>query len=373
MSDLKEILKRIHEEQKVEEILEKLGCPLIQEEQNGKLYTAMLPDGDNKRSIQIYCDDENLNSFVRTRGISGNLYDIIGYIKFNTTNGEELKTKLYDIKKWICIELGWPEYLNGQYKPKKDYLDWLKKIRKGRNNKYEQRFNKPIDESILEQYVPLPHKAWIKEGISPKTQMLFEVGYDLQSERIVFPLRNKHGQLVGVKGRYVGTEDSEQKYLYLHPCNGGLELFNFHRAMPYVEKRKEIIVVEGEKSCMFLTQWGYKNCVAIGGSDLSLYQVEMLKDLGMDVSVVFAWDKGIIKDNDESKSKRRREKEFILGQLEKFNLLDLRKIFVVYDNDNLLEDKDSPVDKGKDVWENLYKNNKYKINNLGNKSKNYVN
>lgn len=350
MSELKEILKRIYEEEKVPELYERLGCKDVKREQRGRLVTASLPTGDNKRSVQTYCDNKKLVSFIRTRNIKGNVFDIIGHIKFNCQNKEETRDKLYDVKRWIYDEFDWHEMGNGKYEPKEDYLDWLKKIKQKRKSSEKLQENKVLPESVLLEYVQLPHQKWIDEGLSYKTLVLFNVGYCMSTDRITIPLKNKNGKIVGIKGRYVGDDEEVldgKKYIYLHPCNGGWELFNLHRALPHIEEKKQVIVVEAEKSCMFLTQYGFPNCVAIGGSNLTEQQIRMLKNLGMDVEIVLAWDKD-------------KDREFIKGQIKNFGNRDLREISIIFDKGDLLEEKMSPADN-EEVWCKLYNEYKHKL------------
>ena len=167
MSDLQEIKNRIYQENKITEILEKLNCPRVNVEQQGLLITAKLPDGDNRRSIQIYCgeDETARKAFIRTRGIETDIYGVIGYILFRCSTWDEVKTKIYDIKKWVCNNLGWQEYLSGQSRPeKKNWNYWLHLIKqkriKPKNNKNK---NKLLDESVLDQYIKLPHYLWWQE------------------------------------------------------------------------------------------------------------------------------------------------------------------------------------------------------------------
>ena len=42
---------------------------------------------------------------------------------------------------------------------------------------------------------------------------------------------------------------------------------------------------------MFLTQWNYPNVVSIEGDSLSPMQIKLLKDLGLDIKYIFAYDK----------------------------------------------------------------------------------
>lgn len=352
MSELQQIKSKIFNDNRIEELLELLGCWGIDTEQNGKLYVAGLPDGENKRSVQIK-NNESLSSSIRSRGINGSIYDVVSYIVYNAETIEERTNCLSKSKFWICNKLGYMEFIDEFYKvtnntgnemPK--YNTWLKKIGKKQNNTYTE--NEIISPDVMKHYGVIPYYKWLQEGLSIRTQKYFQIGIDVQSERITFPIHNKNGELIGVKGRYCGNNkeiEDKYKYLYLVPCNKSIEFFNFHRALPYIRAKKEVIIVEGGKTTMYLYQWSYPNSISIEGDSLSDMQVRLLKGLGLDIKYIFAFDK----DKDTNHVKTEASK------------LKGRMIFGIIDVENKLEDKDSPTDKGKDVWDYLYSNNLYKI------------
>jgi DNA primase len=344
MDDLKLLKKRIYDDEKVEQLLLELGCHHIKPEQGGNLITAALPNGDNKRSIQVK-NNEHLNVAIRSKGIDGiDIYGLVGYILYGCETFDEIRAHLFQIKTYICNVLDYPyTYTEKPKQEKKDWNAWLKAIKRKRQKTYEITENKVLDERILDQYFIFPNIWWLQEGIDIVTQREFEVGFDIESERIVFPIRNKDGKLISLKGRYIGKDQEtleNKKYMYLINFSKSIELFNLHRASPYIREKKECIIVEGAKTVMKLHGWGYKNCVSIEGDSLSPVQVKLLKELGLDVKLVFAWDKD-------------KNVEFIKKQLKQ---IKNREIYVVYDIKNLLKEKDSPTDRGKKVWDYLYKN-----------------
>lgn len=352
MSELQQIKTRIFNESKIVEVLELLDCWGIETEQNGKLYVAGLPDGENKRSVQIK-NNENLISHIRSRGIVGDIYDVISYIVFDADTNEKRQTCLSKSKYWICAKLGYIEFIDDFYKEtsneikqKPKYNDWLKKLNKSSMQEITNEV-KPL--KLLQFFGTVPYLKWLEEGISIKTQKMFQVGVDVQSERITFPVHNKSGELIGIKGRYFGCNEKiedKYKYLYIIPCNKSIEFFNLHRALPHIIEKKEVIVVEGAKTVMLLYQWGYKNIISIEGDSLSDYQIQILKDLGLDIKFIFAWDKD-------------KSVEFVFNEVIR---LKGRLKYAICDKENLLDDKDSPCDKGEFVWKYLYENNVYKIN-----------
>jgi DNA primase len=103
MNDLKEIKRKIFEEEVITDLLEALGCEHISTEQGGRLYTAQLPvehNSKNKRAVQIR-NQESLTGHIRNKGIKGDIYNIIGYILFKAETFVEVKEYLFEIKKWI--------------------------------------------------------------------------------------------------------------------------------------------------------------------------------------------------------------------------------------------------------------------------------
>lgn len=353
ITELQEIKEKIFKEEKIEELLELLDCWDITFEQNGKLIVAGLPEGDNSRSVQVK-NNVNLTSNIRSKGIKGDIYTIVSYILFGSDTDAKLRDTLFKSKLWICQKFGYIEYIDEFYKVtstqstvKPTYNSWLKKLSKEKNQ-LEITENKVYPYNVYHSYGIIPYKGWVDEGLSPATQREFEVGIDVNSERITFTVHNKNGELIGIKGRYCGTEQkikNQFKYLYLLPCNKSIEFFNLHRALPYITESKEAIIVEGGKTTMFLHQWKFRNCISMEGDSLSDYQIKILKNLGLDIKFIFAYDKG-------------KDAEYVYNEAKK---LQGRMKFGIYDKDNLLEDKDSPTDKGKKVWEELYNNYCFKI------------
>lgn len=129
MSDLKLIKQRIYDEERIPEILDKLGCRFIKPENNGKLYTASLPDGNNRRSVQVK-NQESLPSNVRSKGISGDIYTIVSFIVNDCKTDEEIMSDLNEAKKWLINELGYYDIYDLEIEEKKNQNEWLKGIKK---------------------------------------------------------------------------------------------------------------------------------------------------------------------------------------------------------------------------------------------------
>jgi DNA primase len=365
VSDLKTIKERILKENRVEELLEHMGCEHIDYEQRGGLIVCQLPShfkSDNKRNIQIRLND-SLTTHVRSRGVKGDIFTLVSFV-VNNIPANETQDDLRKAKEWVIEMLGYYDIIDGRYSnianKGRELNKWLRDIKKTRNkiNWDEIKPNAHINENIVNQYIMYPYYDWIKEGISWETQQQFEVGYDLATDRIVTMIRDKVGKLIGVKGRYVGDNEEildRKKYLYLHKMNKSVELFNLHRALPYIQKHKSVIVFEGYKSVMKCHDMGIYNTISIEGDDISPVQVSLLKELGIDVEIVLAFDedKMGVPFDEETGELLHDYPPYIMEQAKK---LTNRVIYTIIDKWDMLGEKDSPCDKGLKIFKKLFKN-----------------
>ncbi|MFQ3543513.1 hypothetical protein Q7A53_05455 [Halobacillus rhizosphaerae] len=346
MSDLKKIKEKLVNEDKVEDLLEAISCDYVKSEQGGHLITAQLPErfySTNKRAVQVKMN-EFMSCSIRNRAdFEGDIFNLVNYIHFDH-RGAELQQNLQKAKTFICELFGWTQYLKGKKGTMavKDYTACLRQFTNNKKRRKEIKPNPILPETVLNEYFywdqPLPFDDWVKEGISRETQIMYGIGFDLDTKRITVPIRNRFGKLVGVKGRIMHDKDDlEKKYIYLHRCNNGYEWFNFHFALPYILMEKKVFIFEGEKSCMKMFDLGVYNTLAIGASKISEEQVHTIKQLGLDIEIILCYDKGLKeKEIDES------------GQL-----FTNRKVYKMIDRNDLLNHKDSPIDKGFDVWKQM--------------------
>ena len=100
--------------------------------------------------------------------------------------------------------------------------------------------------------------------------------YDRFRERIIFPIRNRRGSVIGFGGRSIGEQqpkylNSPETYLF----QKGHELYGLFESLNY-SRPKQIFVVEGYLDVISLYQAGIKNTVATLGTAISKIQIEKL-------------------------------------------------------------------------------------------------
>ena len=215
--------------------------------------------------------------------------------------------------------------------------------------------------NTLECFTKYYHPTWLKDGITKNAMDKFNIRFSLAQNKIVIPHYDLNGKMVGIRGRAIDKDEAEQlgKYrpiqlgntLYAHPLQ-----FNLYGAYEHqlgIKARQSAIIVEGEKSV--LLDDGYygslSNAVACCGSSINKYHVSILTNLLGVNEITIAFDKEYTNWRD-SKAKKYRQK------LEKYcrKYSYLANFSYIWDYDNLLEEKDSPYDKGKEVFEELYRN-----------------
>ena len=101
--------------------------------------------------------------------------------------------------------------------------------------------------------------------------------------RIIFPIHNLEGEVIGFTGRIYKPEDKEQaKYLNSKETSifkKGQILFNYHRAKKEISRKKEVIIVEGNMDAVRMSINGIKNVIALMGTSLTKEQVDIIKSL----------------------------------------------------------------------------------------------
>lgn len=224
-------------------------------------------------------------------------------------------------------------------------ISFLRKVRRA-SLKTPTEYEHPIlQDRDYEKYDKEIVHEWLDEGISQEVMDLFGVRVDNEHNRIIYPVYDIHGNLINIKAR---TRIKEYKALkipkYINYYSVGcMDYFQgLSITLPYVREQNEIIIFESVKSVMKAFGWGYKNCASAEKHTLTDEQIGLLVKLK--VNVVFAYDSDISYRNQD-----------VRRNIEK--LKRITNVFIIEDKQKLLggvDTKNSPVDCGRDIWEELY-------------------
>ncbi|WP_225747452.1 DNA primase [Eikenella sp. Marseille-P7795] len=127
---------------------------------------------------------------------------------------------------------------------------------------------------LAQSFSPYPSEALVNSG------MVIEKDgshYDRFRHRIMFPIRNSSGQVIGFGGRVL--DDSKPKYLNSPDTplfDKGKNLYGLHEARAAVKEAGRILVVEGYMDVVALAQFGIGYCVAALGTATTAEHVKIL-------------------------------------------------------------------------------------------------
>lgn len=327
---------------RIEYVLNELNCKGVKPHDNSRYYTGGFPDSDGNKSFTLFSDNLYIDSYTRNIKDQYGNSDLVSLVMF-------IKDMYFsNAIKWLCDTLGLDYY--------DDVTDDIPLSLQWTNLIYEMNENidgedddykvKPINENILNTYYKGGNDLFLKDGVGLKTQREFEIGFDLDSERITIPIRDELGTLVGVKGRLFHKDGVGEKYIYLERCSKSKILYGLYKTMDYIKQEGICIVVESEKSVLVLWENGIKNAVAIGGHSISKTQAEKITRLGVK-EVVLCFDEEVARlDNGKI------DKKEYIEEANKF-IEEIKVTAMVDIKGELLNKKESPVDNF-DNFEKMY-------------------
>ncbi|MDD5356582.1 MAG: CHC2 zinc finger domain-containing protein [Candidatus Pacebacteria bacterium] len=154
--------------------------------------------------------------------------------------------------------------------------------------------NKPLGFALKNLNTAHPYLQ--ERGLTKETVETFGLGFcekGTMTGRIVIPIHNIGGELVGYAGRFPGTpSDDTPKYKLPKGFRKNVEVFNLHRAAK-AEPGAPLVVVEGYFGCFTVWQAGIHRVVAITGWFLSDVQAALIAQVvGKNGRVIFMLDAG---------------------------------------------------------------------------------
>lgn len=135
------------------------------------------------------------------------------------------------------------------------------------------------DKSIL-------HERFQKEGYTEVAQVKSglvlenERHYDRFHDRVMFPLYDEFGKVVGFSGRVYKAQDKNSKYMNSPESDifiKGKTLYNYHRAKEAVRQAGFVYINEGFMDVIAMHRAHHDNCIALMGTALTKDHLRMLK------------------------------------------------------------------------------------------------
>ena len=347
---IKTLKKHIFENNKIEFVLESIGCHHIKYNANKEFYSCGNYNGDNIGAVNVKNNEYlNVTNWTRSKEFD-DCSDIITLTQYNK------QCSFIDAIKYLYKLLGL-EYNPRKAQKKKeeskfDPLAIFKRV-KTMKKKVDVAEIQTINEDVLDEYVPILHIDWLREGITPLTAKKFGLAYSYRRKRVIIPMRHwLTGELLGINARTTVENYEElgiKKYFITPTYQKSLNLFGLYENYDDIQESGYVVVYESEKSVLkrhslrhidpSKDAFDYSNGVALSGHTLSDEQARIL--IGLNVEIVIALDNDVLI-------------EEVWSICEKF--YRIRNVSYIVDEDNLLGKKDSPADARNNDFRTLLAN-----------------
>ncbi len=116
--------------------------------------------------------------------------------------------------------------------------------------------------------------------------------------RIIFPIHNNSGKIIGFGARIIGKNDRAPKYINTPENEIYVKskiLYGSHFARMAIDKADECLLVEGYTDVISLHQAGIENVVASGGTSLTTDQLRLIKKYTNNLTIIYDGDSAGIK------------------------------------------------------------------------------
>lgn len=329
------------------ELMESMDVPLHKADESQLIfYSACHWHEDcrkHKPKLYVY-PDNSCHCF--SCGFHGDIISLVSQVK---------SCEFIDAIKYICTIL---KLSVKDVKALDDVDPWQKELKRWLPDYEPETKEIPIyDKSVLSLFDPWYHSTWLEDGISKETMDKFNIGWYGRNAQITIPVFNTNGDLIGIHARNTrkALVDKGLKYQPLKTLNceykfpTGQVIYGLYEQQDNIQDNKQVILYEAPKSTLQSLSQGI-DIPALGmfGWNFNKARRNMLLEYNIN-SVIIALDKQYIQPNGT-------EFNIYVKQVKK--IANLFKpycdVYVLYDDKGLLGYKDSPIDKGKTVFDKLY-------------------
>jgi len=173
----------------------------------------------------------------------------------------------------------------------------------------ERGFREEVIKKFQLGYSPTQRDAFAKEAIARQytPELLIKTGLivnrneqllDNYRGRVIFPVHNHSGKVLGFGARILKSNDKAPKYINTPENEIYVKskiLYGSYFARQAIDKSDECLLVEGYTDVLSLHQSGIENVVASGGTSLTVDQLRLIKKYTNNLTIIYDGDAAGIK------------------------------------------------------------------------------
>ncbi len=270
-------------------LMDSMGIPLVSANSQYMVFPSVCHHADwerHKPKLWCYLDGDTPMFKCWVCGLSGDAIALIQHLRHCTFN---------QAVDYICrtLKISATELADdAQIDP------WQRELRRWLPNSVQDEPAEltTYDPSILAAFDHLYPTDWLEYGITRDSMDKFGIGWYARQACISIPVV-MNGQLVGVRGRYTRPQDvAKGKYRPIAMLDGNVLKFSTNQCLygldqnkDAIEKSRQVLLFESEKSVLKAPEYGIHNSLAVFGSNISKRHIELLLELGVN-DVVLAFD-----------------------------------------------------------------------------------
>ncbi|MBD0296489.1 MAG: DNA primase, partial [Flavisolibacter sp.] len=122
--------------------------------------------------------------------------------------------------------------------------------------------------------------------------------FDTYRDRIIFPVHNSSGKVIGFGARLIKSNDKAPKYINTPENELYVKsriVYGLYQARQFIVKSDECLLVEGYTDVLSLHQAGIENVVASGGTSLTQEQLRLIKKHTKNLTIIYDGDPAGVK------------------------------------------------------------------------------
>lgn len=134
-------------------------------------------------------------------------------------------------------------------------------------------------------------EALLKTGLSVGSE---EKLYDRFQGRVIFPIHNLTGKVIGFGGRILISDKTKAKYLNSPESeiyNKSKSLYGLYFAKTAISRLDQCLLVEGYTDVISMHQAGIENVVASSGTSLTTEQIRLVRRYTNNITILYDGDK----------------------------------------------------------------------------------